>query len=91
MISRKDKLGFMEKFMHSSNLCVRTEIRVPFRSRNFMHSLPDRRKGHKASLSESFMGLITKTENLVTVLDEFHGDETLITSHETLASLSLPY
>ena len=38
---------------------------------------------HQASLSGSFMGTVTNTGNQVTVLDGFHGDKTLLTSHET--------
>ena len=37
----------------------------------------------QTSLSESFMNTNNQTENQVTVPDEFHGDETLLTSHET--------
>jgi len=39
----------------------------------------------KANLSGSFMGTVTETKNYVTMLDEFHGDETLLKYHETLS------
>ena len=37
----------------------------------------------QASLNRSFMGKDTQIENQVTVPDEFHSDETLLTSHKT--------
>jgi hypothetical protein len=39
----------------------------------------------KTSLGASFIGATTYIENQLIVTVEFHGDKTLLTSHETLA------